>query len=222
MLDGSTYKAGAEQGFSGLDFYAAGRAGVLGRLDPAQVSASFGFFEPGAVAGWLEQAGAVMAPQEASAAFMACGYDWADQHLGDDVDWVRLSELLAKAIAAAPDDGLPLFRAWREAPEPDRGAKALALHRFNVLRELRNELHVAAVAQVGLQPLEALLVKTPHMAPLFGWAGELPEVGDEQRAKHEQAEAETNRWMAPAFEGLDEAERDELVTLADAAVASIT
>lgn len=222
MLDGNTYKAGAEQGFSGLDFYAAGRAGVLGRLDADQVVSSFGFFEPAAVAGWLEQASAVMPPQDASAAFMACGYDWADQHLGDDVDWARVSELLAKAIAAAPDDGLPLFRAWREAPEPDRGDKALALHRFHVLRELRNEIHVAAVADAGLSPLEALLVKTPHMAPLFGWAAELPEVGDDQRAKHDQAEAETNRRMAAAFTELDEAERDELVALAEAAVASIT
>ncbi len=222
MLDGNTYKKGAEQGFAGLDFYAAGRAGVLGRLDADEVTRGFGFFEPVAVAGWLEQAGQVMSPQECSAAFMDCGYDWADAHLGDDVDWDRLSQLLADAIASAPDQDLPLFRAWRDAPEPDRGAKALALHRFNVLRELRNEIHVQAVANAGLEPLEALLVKTPQMAPIFGWTGELPEVGDEQRAKHAQAEAETNRRMAPAFADLDEAERDELVALADAAAASIS
>lgn len=222
MLDGNTYKKGAAQGFAGLDFYAAGRAGVLGRLDADEVVQAFGFFEPNAVAGWLEQAGNVMSPEECSAAFMACGYDWADEHLGDDVDWARLSELLGKAIAAAPDDDLPLFRAWRGAPEPDRGDKALALHRFHVLRELRNELHVQAVASAGLQPLEALAVKTPQMAPIFGWTGELPEVGDDQRGKHAEAEAETNRRMAPAFAGLDDAERDELVALADAAVAAVS
>lgn len=220
MLDGNTYKAGAAHGFSGLDFYVAGRAGVLGTLDADRVTAAFGFFEPGAVAGWIEQAVAVCPPAEASATFMDCAYDWADQHLGDDVDWDRLAELAAKAIAGAPDGDLPLFRAWRDAPEPDRGSKALALHRFHVLRELRNELHIAAVKDAGLTPLEALLVKTPAMAPMFGWA-DLPEVGDEHRAKHEAAEAETNRRMAPAFAALDESEREELVRLADAALAAV-
>ena len=43
---------------------------------------------------------AVCPPAEASATFMDCAYDWADQHLGDDVDWDRLAELAAKAIAA--------------------------------------------------------------------------------------------------------------------------
>ena len=49
MLDGATYAAGAEHGFSGLDFYAAGRAGVLGSVPAEQVSACFGFMEPGTV-----------------------------------------------------------------------------------------------------------------------------------------------------------------------------
>jgi hypothetical protein len=222
MLDGATYAKGAELGFSGIDFYAAGRAGVLGRLEAQEVSDCFGFMEPGTVSGWVEQATGVMGPQEAAAAFMGCAYDWADQHLGDDVDWDRVAELLSQVIAAAPDEGLPLFRAWRDAaePSPDRGAKALALHRFHVVRELRNEIHVAAVRDAGLRPVEAVAVKSPAMAGLFGWS-ELPEVADEHRAKHDQAEQETNRRMATAFAGLDDAQREELVQLCDAAVAAV-
>lgn len=222
MLDGKTYEAGAGHGFAGLDFYAAGRAGVLGDLDADVVTDRFGFFEPGAVAGWLSQASAVMAPADTSAAFMACAYDWADDHLGDDVDWERLADLLGTVNAAAPDDDVPLFAAWRSAPEPDptRGPKALALHRFQVLRELRNEHHVASVRDAGLQPVEALALKTPGMAGLFGWS-DLPEVGDDHRAQHEAAEAETNRRVAAAYAALSDAERNELVSLAAAALASV-
>jgi hypothetical protein len=192
-------REGAELGFSGIDFYAAGRAGVLGRLEAQEVSDCFGFMEPGTVSGWVEQATGVMGPQEAAAAFMGCAYDWADQHLSDDVDWDRVAELLSQVIAAAPDEGLPLFRAWRE---------------------LRNEIHVAAVRDAGLRPVEAVAVKSPAMAGLFGWS-ELPEVADEHRAKHDQAEQETNRRMATAFAGLDDAQREELVQLCDAAVAAV-
>jgi hypothetical protein len=222
MLDGATYAKGAELGFGGIDFYAAGRAGVLGELDADQVAESFGFMEPGTIATWVDQAKGVMAPQDAAAAFVGCAHDWADQHLGDDVDWSRVAELLGKVADAAPVDGLPLFRAWRDAPEPaaDRGAKALALHRFHVVRELRNEIHVGAVREAGLSPVEAVMVKSPAMAPMFGWS-ELPEVGDEHRSKHDQAERATNQRMAAAFAGLDEAERDELVQLCDAALASV-
>lgn len=221
MLDGATYAKGAELGFSGMDFYAAGRAGVLGEFEAQQVSACFGFMEPGTVASWVEQATAVMPPADAAGAFMACAYDWADAHLGDDVDWARAAELLGRVADAAPEDGLPLFAAWRSAPEPtDRSDKARALHRFHVVRELRNEVHVAAVGDAGLAPVEAVLVKSPQMAGIFGWT-DVPEVGDEHRAKHDRAEAETNRRLAPAFAALDEDERAELAALGDAALASI-
>ncbi len=59
------------------------------------------------------------------------------------------------------------------------------------------------------------------MAPIFGWTGELPEVGEGQGERHAAAEVETNRRMAPAFAGLDDEERDELVVLAGAALASV-
>ena len=55
MLDGNTYKRGAELGFQGLDFYAAGRGGVLGDVDADVVAAAFAFFEPGHVRTQWEQ-----------------------------------------------------------------------------------------------------------------------------------------------------------------------
>src|SRR5690606_24197202 len=160
---------------------------------------SFGFMEPGTVGSWLEQARAVAPPAQTAAAFMACGYAWADEHLGDDVDWARLASLVGRVNGAADDGGLPLFAAWRSAPEPDdRGDKVLALHRLHVLRELRNEIHVGAVREAGLSPVEAVVVRSPGMAPMFGWS-ELPEVDDATRARHDEAEAETNHRIASAY-----------------------
>lgn len=221
MLDASTYAVGAEQGYAGLDFYAAGRAGVLGDADPDQVADCFGFMEPTTVRGWLEQARAVAPPAQTAAAYLACGYAWADEHLGDDVDWARLADLAGRVNAAADGEGLPLFTAWRAAPEPDgRSDKVLALHRLHVLRELRNEIHVAAVRDAGLSPVQALALRSPAMAPMFGWS-ELPEVDDDVMARHEEAEAETNRRIATAYAALDESERAELVGLCEGALASV-
>ena len=119
--------------------------------------------------------------------------------------------------AAASPAGAPIFAGWRTLPEPDGGRpKALALHRMNGLRELRMARHGGAVLAAGLSPQEALLVRTPYMAGLFGWAEPYPEV-EHCREAWAAAEEATNRAMSPIFEVLDEAERAELVKVADAA-----
>ena len=222
MLDPSTYAAGAEQGFSGLDFYAAGRGGVLGRVDADEVSAAFTFFEPGVVRTQWELGSSVMEPPDASKAFIAAGHRWATEHLDADAcDWARLAELLGRVNAAAPDVFGPLFAGWRNLPEPD-GAdpRALALHRLNVARELRFAAHAAAVRSAGISAPEAMAVRSPQMAGLFGW-NELPDVTDDLRSRWEAAEAETNRSLAPAYAVLDEGERSELVKLCGAALGAV-
>jgi hypothetical protein len=99
-------------------------------------------------------------------------------------------------------------------PEPSE-PKALALHRLNVLRELRGGLHGGAVLAAGLDPVEAVAVKTPFMAALFGW-GEPSEPSPQSAAAWEQAESATVRAMAKGYGALDEAERGEFVSLAEA------
>ena len=79
-----------------------------------------------------------------------------------------LAALLGRVVEAASVAGAPLFAGWRTLPEPD-DAPALALHRLNALRELRGALHGAAVLTVGLSPVEAIVVHTPGMIPVFGW-----------------------------------------------------
>lgn len=211
MLDGNTYKRGGELGFAGLDFYVAGRGGVLGDVDADVVTASFAFLEPAHVRAQWEMGCGVMPAAKAAEEFAGCCHAWAEEHVPDDLDAARLAELAGKVVAGAHPALAPVFAAWRRLPVPE-SPKAAAVHQMNALRELRNGLHAAAVLAAGLTPLQAVSVRAPQMAPLFGWT----DLADAEaaRATWEGAEEATDRAMAHAFEVLDDAERDELVALA--------
>lgn len=215
MLDGATYARGAELGFEGMDFYVVGRGGALGPVDADVVSAGFVFFNPGAVRAVWENGCRILAPLEAAREFAACAAAWGRAHLPDDLDAARLAELGAKVVAGASPSATPLFAAWR-AMEVPSDPKAAALHQMNVLRELRGGLHGVAVLASGLDPLEAVMVKAPGMAPLFGWLEPYP-AADPHRPLWADAEALTNRLMAVPLAILDDDERDEFVALADEA-----
>lgn len=210
MMDGPTYGRGGELGFNGLDFYAGGRAGVLGDVDADIVTAALYFFEPGMVRANWESAGAVMSRSEAAQAWAECGHAWGEAHLPDDLDAARLAELAGRCVDGADVAGAPIFAGWRRLPVPS-SPKAAALHHLNGLRELRNALHGGAVLAAGLSPLEAVAVKTPHMAPLFGWA-DVPDT-TELKGRWEEAEEGTNRAMARVLAVLSDAERRELSDL---------
>lgn len=212
MVHGGTYAKGAELGFQGLDFYVCGRGGALGDVDSDVVAAAFGFLEPAQVRTLWSQGRAVMPPQEAAIRFAECCAAWAEEKVPDELgpDLGRLAELLDAVVAQARPAGAPLFSGWRALPLPD-SSKAHVIHQMNALRELRQGLHLASVLAAGLSPLEALSHNSPQMAPLFGWA----ELADTTTVgpRWDAAEAATTVAMAHAYEGLDDADREELVTL---------
>jgi hypothetical protein len=215
MLDGATYKRGGELGFDGVDFYTAGRGGALGDVDGLIVAAAFVFFNPASILEAWERTRPLMSRRDSAGAFAGCLHAWAQDHLSDDVDYGRLAELLGRVNDGASPSAAPLFAAWKAVPEP-KEPKALALQRLNVLRELRGAAHGASVLAFGLEPLEALLIKTPFMAGIFGWVEPFPDV----EAGHDawdRAEAATNRIIARAYGVLDPAELSELVDLTTAA-----
>jgi len=215
MLDAATYAGGAELGFDGIDFYTTGRGGALGDVDADVVSAAFVFFNPGHVRRSWQAGRAVMDPTEAARHWATACHDWGRAHLPDDLDSTRLAELAGKVVASASPAGAPLFGGWRALPEPD-DPSALAMHRLNGLRELRGAIHGAAVVASELTPLEAVMVKQPYMAQVFGWTEPFPAVD----AKHDawsSAESATDRSFGRALTALDEAELVELVELVGAA-----
>jgi hypothetical protein len=213
MLDGNTYKRGAELGFSGLDFYVAGRGGVLGDVDADVVSAAFTFFEPAAIRTMWEQGTAVMPGHDASREFSACCSAWAEEHVPDDLDSARLAELAGRVVVTARPACASVFAGWRALQVPE-SPKARAVHLMNCLRELRLGVHGAAVVAAGLSPHQALSIRSPHMVQMFGWA-ELAEVTGLQE-RWDAAEERTDHAIAHAYDDLDDAERDELAELAGA------
>lgn len=222
MLDLNTYAYGNELGFDGVDFYLAGRAGVLGEVPASVAAAALVFFEPGYVAASWARSAPVMPRAQAAAEFAGVGHRWAEEKLPDDIDCARLAELAGRLVAAASPAGAPLFAGWRELaePGPDR-PKALALHRVNALRELRGAMHGAAILTQGIDPHAAVARRTPYMLGIFGWQEPHPDKAD-VREPWAEAQAATERAMAPTYAALSPAERAELVELVTAAQASVT
>ncbi len=211
MLDSATYERGNELGFDGLDFYVCGRGGVLGEVDAGVVSAAFVFFNPAMIRRRWERGSKVMAPRRAAEEFAACLHRWSSYHLEEDVEYETVAELLGRVIATTSPTGAPLFAAWVTLPEPAEPAQ-LVMHRLNALRELRGAMHANAVLAGGLDPLVALLIKTPFMAGIFGWEEPYPDV-ELARDAWAAAEAATNRAMGKVFNVLDQKEQDRLTEL---------
>jgi hypothetical protein len=211
-----TYTQGSALGFEGIDFYVAGRGGVLGDAPADVVAAAFLFFAPSVVATSWERSTAVMPRRRAAEAFAECAHTWARAHLHDEAEHTRLAALLERVVSSAPVAAAPLFAGWRLLPEP-ADVRALIVHRLNALRELRGALHGAAVITVGLTPLEALAVRSPHRIPVAGWTDDVPDT-EPLRDRWALAEARTDRIFGRHLARLDEGERDDLVTLLKALV----
>ena len=218
MLDGATYAVGGDAGFNGMDFYGAGRAGVLGEVSADVVAAALVFFNPAVVEAAWEGSRDVM-PRAASAElFAGCLATWADAHLGDDVDWARLAELAGKIVDTASIGGAPLFAGWKALPVPT-APKAAAVHQLNALRELRMARHGAAVTALGLDVGAVVCHASPGMAPIFGWDGTA--IPDDLPAKWDEAEVLTNQATEHDYAALSAQEADEFAALCEAAVAAV-
>lgn len=211
MTDPASYAYGNELGFEGMDFYVAGRGGVLGDTPAGVVAAAFVFFAPDVVEAAWERSRPVMSRELAAREWAGRCHATARERFPDDFDWPALSGLLGRVVSVASVAGAPLFAGWRALPEPD-DARALALHRLNALRELRGALHGAAVLTVGLAPVEAIVVRTPAMIPVFGWQ-EAPADPAPYHERWALAEARTDRMFGRHLAVLDANERGALVEL---------
>jgi hypothetical protein len=221
MLDLDTYAYGETLGFTGADFYVAGRGGALGDVPSDVVSAAFVFWNPAHVHAAWKRSADVMPRLQAAKEFAGVAHRWAEAHVGDDVDVERLAELAFLLVEAASPAGAPLFAGWRSLPEPLDRPKALAVHRVNGLRELRGALHGAAILSHGVTPHEAVARRTPFMLPVFGWEEPHPDK-DPIKAPWATAQDATERAVSRAFEPLTESDRAEFVELVNALQASVT
>lgn len=222
MLDPQTYVVGAELGYEGTGFYFGGRGGVLGDVSAVEVAEAFIFFPLETTTTNWEAAAKIESRDASARRFAEVAHQWARTHLAEGaVDYDRLGALAGKIIAAADGSNAPVFAGWRRLDEPS-GSRELALHRINALRELRAARHGDAVKEVGLAPVDAFMVKTPYMAPIFGWATPEGPPSEEHKALWDRAEDLTNEYFGRDLAVLDPAELTEFCDLANAAFAAMS
>ena len=214
MADPGTRARGrAEFGLRGRPLYHLGRTGALGDVPVEVVIAAEAFFPPEVVrAAWAEGRARVE-PLVAASCYAGLCADHARGRFADSADTARLVELVERVVDAAPSAGLPLFAAWRALPRPDDAPGRLG-HLLNCLREHRGSVHAAAVAAVGLGPLEAIVAGTygEANARFFEWPEPYPDPAP-SRARWDAAEDLTAAAAALPYDALDAAERAELVDL---------
>ena len=214
MADPQTRARGkAELGLRGRALYHLGRAGVLGDVPVEVVVAAEGFYPPEVVRAAWEEGRALVEPRVAAGLYAEICADHGRSRFPDDARTARLVELLEPVVDAAPYAGLPLFVGWRALPRPEDAPGRLALL-LNCLREHRGSVHLAAVAAVGLGPLEAIVTGSygEANARFFEWPEPYPDP-DVHRARWDAAEDLTAASAALPYDALTAAERGELVDL---------
>ena len=207
-----TRAKGAELGLDGFQFYFLGRGGVLGDVEPAVVSAAFGYFKPSLVAHVWNAGRAIASPRDAGRAFMACCADHGRAKLAGVEGLAEFVAAAEQVNAAADPDGLSLYAATAAEPLAD-DLPARAMQLVTILREHRGSAHLIALRAVGLDTRTAHHAKRPGDGKTFGWAeDEAPLVDDAVQAKMAEAEALTDRIVGPAFAVLDEAGQQAFVS----------
>jgi hypothetical protein len=219
----ATTARGTELGYDGLQFYIAGRGGVIGDAPDDVVVDAFHYFEPAAITGLWGAAAKIGPVADAAAAYAECCHAWGREHLADLPGVERLADLAGK-IVEANDLGAKalLYSGWRALPTA-ADAPARAMHHLQSLREHRSDVHAIALRALRIPPLEAQIGerKDEGMIKFFGWAEPFPVLDDALKARRKEAEALTDDLVAAAYTVLDDAESAEFAELVPAALAHL-
>ena len=217
MTDEQTDKLGADHGLDQASFYGLGRAAVLGDAPPAVVASAYPFIDPGLVMAVYSGAVEKLSARDAVDVYAEACQDWGRRNLGDLEGIDRLSELLESIVDAAPGYWGPLFAGWRAVPLPDDAAGRVG-QLLHVGRELRGAMHVAALLNSDLSPVEAVMVSGGAEAMAqYLWPEPYPDP-EPLRASHEALQAKTDEMFGEASAAIDAESRSELAGLLSAAV----
>lgn len=208
-FDPETLSRGKAAGLDGFRFYVLGRGGVLGDVEPAVVHAAFGYFSPGLVDKMWTTSVERMAPREAARLYHSCAHDLGRSRLADTPGLDGFVDAATQVIGAVEGASLPLFAAVRAEPVPT-DAPAAAVHQAMVLRELRGSVHLLALTANGLNSAVAHAIRRPQDVELFGYQSP-PEIGDDDRAAWDRAEAMTDELLVPAYSTLSDAQAEALI-----------
>ena len=218
------------------DCYFAGRAAPLGRVPAEVVHAAFYNFADGEVARHIPRVWNKVTPEAALAARERGSVAALRRILGPVAEspaLTRAAELATKAATSAPPEGRILYAALRALPVPEEPVARL-WHAATLLREHRGDGHIVALVAEGIGGTEAHVLHALSQdmpAEKFGRIHHLPAqqlaavidgmrerglIGDsgwlsaDGRACKERIESLTDDLAAPAYEGLEPSEIDQL------------
>lgn len=215
MLDAPTRAVGKDNGYRTMEFYFAGRGGVLGDCDADVVKSAFGWFAADMCRTCWDGGCAVAGPKKAAELYNGAMAAWGSKHLAGVEGVDRFAELGERMVANVGADALPLFAGWRAMPRATEDPAAHAYQIAALIRELRGSCHIVAAAAQGLSDVETMMANPGQgeaRAEAFGHAKPYPD-GAALRAQFDAAEATTDRMMLKPWEALDDAERIEMVDL---------
>jgi hypothetical protein len=217
-FDPLTRDRAKEGGLNSFEFYGLGRGGTLGDVDAAVVLKAFTFFHPRTIDRMWTVARTKADPVSTAKDYLQAAFEFADRTFGG-VDVTVLGDFARAAhkVAGAVDHGHHLlvdgYRKFDVPADPVHAAYLGAI----LMRELRGCVHIDAVDEVGIAPIEAIYLEDPNLFKLHGYEEqEIPAITPELEAKKAEAEVLTTAKMAACFEVLSDDERQNLATGAQA------
>jgi hypothetical protein len=213
-FDAHTRDRAKEGGLNSFEFYGLGRGGTLGDVEAGVVLQAFTFFHPRSVERMWTVARTKAGPVATAQEYLEAAFEFADRTFaGIDVEVLRGFAHAAHKVAGAVDHGHHLlvdgYKKFDVPTDPVHAAYLGAI----LMRELRGCVHIDAIDEVGLTPLQAVYLEDPNLFKLHGYEEEeAPEITPELEAKKAEAEVLTTAKMAVYFDVLSDAERQSLAT----------
>jgi hypothetical protein len=210
-------------GLDVVSLYGAGRASVLGGVDPETADAIFYFFKPGMIAAVVTRGRSLASEDAIATAHLGSADDYAEATFAA-VDLATLgafTDAVGALVATVPSGSWPLFDGYRSAPTaPARAYRAAIL-----LRELRGGVHTDAVKAAGLSPVTACQFNRNRDLDNFKRHGfseeDMVEYTPEIEAQKAAAEAATTAQMAALFGPLSQTQLEAIVAGTNALVAAL-
>ena len=211
-------------GLDAVALYAAGRASMLGGVDPETADAIFYFFKPGLIAAVVNQGRSVASEDAIAAAHLGSADDYAEAAFAavDSVILGAFTDAVGALVAEVPAGAWPFFDGYRSAPAAPTAA-ARAYRAAILLRELRFGVHTDAVKAAGLSPATACqLNRDLDNFKRHGFTEEdMVEYTPEIEAQKAAAEAATATQMAALFAPLSQTQLEAIVAGTNALVAAL-
>jgi hypothetical protein len=195
-LSPDVFSWAAEWGWSNpFSFYFAGRGGMLGDVSADVVVSAMGWFAPDAVRAMYTEGVDGKSASDAAARMSEAHSKWGDAHYAEVDSLDEKVAVCEDLVDGLEGSAIPLFVGFRDSARSESPA-GRAAQLMQALREWRGGLHLVSTTAVGLSPLEAILTNEGEgQAKFFGWPEPFPDVED-LKAKHDEAEAMTDRLCA--------------------------